>query len=58
AASAPAHLGLVAVLRGDVDGSHAGAPGAAALEAAHPGYLDALIDDLGVSASRFGVYPV
>ncbi len=34
------------------------APGAAALEAAHPGYLDALIDDLGVSASRFGVYPV
>lgn len=58
AASEPAHLGLVAVLRGDVDGSHAGAPGAAALEAAHPGYLHALIDDLGVSASRFGVYPV
>jgi len=58
AASQPAHLGLVAVLRGDVDGSHAGAPGAAALETAHPGYLDALIDDLGVSASRFGVYPV
>ena len=58
AASQPAHLGLVAVLRGDVDGSHAGAPGAAVLEAAHPGYLDALIDDLDVNASRFGVYPV
>lgn len=57
AAATPAHLGLVAVLRGDVDGSHVSAAGAATLDSAHPGYLEALIDELGVSPSRFGVYP-
>jgi len=56
AAVAPVHLGLVGVLRGDVDGSHPGMSGATALESAHPGYIGALIDELGVDPSRFGIY--
>jgi hypothetical protein len=45
-------------LRGDVDGSYAGATGAQSLDISQPGYFSALIaahSDL--SASQFGVYP-
>ena len=53
-----AHLGLVAVLRGDVDGSYGGLPGALDLDATQPTYINDLITRLGLQASQFGVYGV
>ena len=54
----PVHVGLVGVLRGDVDGSYAGAPGAQSLDTNQAGYFTALIAaHTDLSASQFGVYP-
>jgi hypothetical protein len=48
------HVGLVGVLRGDVDGSYAGAPGAQNLELV---YFKQLASDTGLNLTQFGVYP-
>ena len=54
----PIHVGLVGVLRGDVDGSYAGAPGAQSLDLTQAGYFTALLAaHTDLSASQFGVYP-
>ena len=54
----PIHVGLVGVLRGDVDGNYAGAPGAQSLDTNQSGYFTALIAaHTDLSASQFGVYP-
>ena len=46
------------LLRGDVDGSYAGAPGAQSLGTNQAGYFTALIAaHTDLSASQFGVYP-
>ncbi len=50
------HLGLVGILRGDVDGSYAGVPNAVDLDVAQPNYVNDLITRLGLQASQFGVY--
>ena len=51
-------VGLVGVMRGDVDGSFAGAPGAQSLDLTQAGYFTALIAaHTDLSASQFGVYP-
>lgn len=55
-AGTPAPVGLVAFLRGDVDGSFAGRPGALALEVEHPGYLRSLATSQGLDLSQFGIY--
>lgn len=52
----PVQAGLVAVLRGDVDGSHV-ADGAPDLDAIQPGYFDALTARTGLDLSQFGIYP-
>lgn len=52
----PVPAGLVAVLRGDVDGSHV-ADGAPDLDAVQPGYFDALTARTGLDPSQFGIYP-
>lgn len=54
--AASVHLDLVAVLRGDVDGSFAGAPGAQDLDQLRPGYIGQLISGNGLDPSQFGVY--
>jgi hypothetical protein len=52
------HVGLVGVLRGDVDGSYAGAPSAQSLGFTQAGYFTALLAaHTDLSASQFGVYP-
>ena len=54
------HVGLVGVLRGDVDGSYAGAAGALDLDtdAAHANYFTLLLAaHKELSPSQFGVYP-
>ena len=56
--AATVHVGLVGVLRGDVDGSYGGLPGAADLDATQPTYIGDLIARLGLQASQFGVYGV
>jgi hypothetical protein len=54
----PVHVGLVGVLRGDVDGSYTGAPGAQSLDINQAGYFAALIAaHADLNASQFGVYP-
>ncbi len=56
--SGPIHVGLVGVLRGDVDGSYAGAPGAQSLDTNQAGYFSALLAaHTDLSPSQFGVYP-
>ena len=50
------HLGLVGVLRGDVDGSFAGAPGSLNLDLLQPSYLHDLALQPGLNLSQFGVY--
>jgi hypothetical protein len=52
----PVQAGLVAVLRGDVDGSHV-ADGAPDLDAIQPGYFDALTARTGLDPAQFGIYP-
>ena len=58
--SSPVHVGLVGVLRGDVDGSYAGATGALDLDtdATHKDYFSLLLAaHKELSPSQFGVYP-
>ncbi len=58
--SSPVHVGLVGVLRGDVDGSYAGASGALDLDtdATHKDYFSLLLAaHKELSPSQFGVYP-
>jgi hypothetical protein len=58
--SSPVHVGLVGVLRGDVDGSYAGATGALDLDtdATHKDYFSLLLaTHKELSPSQFGVYP-
>jgi len=50
------HIGLVGVLRGDVDGSFAGAAGSLNLEVLQPNYLHDLTLQPGLNLSQFGVY--
>ena len=55
--NSPVHIGLVGYLSGDVDGSFAGAPGAADLDLTQPGYFQALVAAVpGLSLAQFGVY--
>ena len=57
-ASSPVHVGLVGYLRGDVDGSYAGAPTAQSLDLSQPDYFSALVQaHPGLSLAQFGVYP-
>lgn len=50
--------GLVGYLRGDVDGSFGGAPGALDLDVVNPGYFTQLLTEHpGLSLSQFGIYP-
>ena len=55
--AAQIHVGLVGVLRGDVDGSYAGAPGSQDLDVVQPTYIADLARDHGLQLSQFGVYP-
>ncbi len=58
--ASPVHVGLVGVLRGDVDGSYAGATGALDLDtdATHKDYFSLLLAaHKELSPSQFGVYP-
>jgi Ca2+-binding RTX toxin-like protein len=53
----PANVGLVGFLSGDVDGSFAGADGAANLDHTQNSYfIDLLAANPGLNASQFGVY--
>ena len=52
--ASPVHVGLVGYLRGDVDGSFAGAAGAASLDV---GYFTSLVENTqGLNLAQFGVY--
>jgi len=53
AASGTTHVGLVGVLRGDVDGSYSGG----GAQTADMNYFQLLAVDSGLSLSQFGVYP-
>jgi len=58
AAGAQVHVGLVGVLRGDVDGSYAGAAGASDLDVVQPTYFtDLIAGHTGLSLPQFGIYP-
>jgi Putative Ig domain/Peptidase M10 serralysin C terminal/Bacterial pre-peptidase C-terminal domain len=57
-ATTTAQVGLVGVLRGDVDGSFRGLPGTMDLDQSQPSYITDLIARLGLQASQFGVYGV
>jgi hypothetical protein len=50
------HLGLVGVLRGDVDGSYAGPAGAADLDQLQPTYFADLAADKHIDPVQFGIY--
>ena len=53
----PVHIGLVGYLRGDVDGSYAGAPGALDLDTTQSGYFTTLVTShAGLNLSQFGIY--
>ena len=54
--ASPVHVGLVAYLSGDVDGSYAGATGASDLDITEPSYFVSLVaNHPGVlSAAQFG----
>ncbi len=55
-ATSPVHVGLVGYLSGDVDGSYAGAPGAADLDVTQPGYIATLVGShTELSLAQFGV---
>jgi len=54
--SSPVHVGLVGYLSGDVDGSYAGAPGAADLDVTQPNYLATLVGNhTELSLAQFGM---
>ena len=56
-ADATVHAGLVGYLRGDVDGSFAGASGAQDLDEVQPGYFTALVaDNPALNLAQFGIY--
>jgi hypothetical protein len=56
-ADATVHVGLVGYLRGDVDGSFAGAAGALDLDATQPGYFTALVaEQPALNLAQFGIY--
>ena len=56
-AEANVHVGLVGYLRGDVDGSFAGAVGALDLDVTQPGYFGALVNDnIVLNLAQFGIY--
>jgi hypothetical protein len=52
----PLKAGLVAVLRGDVDGSYQSAPGTKKLEELDPEYFQELIAERGFNPAQFGIY--
>ena len=55
--AATVHVGLVGYLRGDVDGSFAGAAGALDLDDTQPGFFEALVaDNPALSLAQFGIY--
>jgi Ca2+-binding RTX toxin-like protein len=55
--AANVHVGLVGYLRGDVDGSFAGAAGALDLDDTQPGFFEALVaDNPALSLAQFGIY--
>lgn len=56
-AASVVQVGLVGYLRGDVDGSYAGALGALTLDTSQPDYFLNLSAATGLSLSQFGVYP-
>ena len=56
AATSPVHVGLVAYLSGDVDGSFAGVNSSQDLDDALPGYFVTLTQDHGLDSAQFGVY--
>ena len=57
AADAAVDVGLVGYLRGDVDGSFAGAAGALDLDATQPGYFTALVaEQPALNLAQFGIY--
>ena len=56
AAGSPVHVGLVAYLSGDVDGSFAGVNSSQDLDDALPGYFVTLTQDHGLDSAQFGVY--
>ncbi len=55
-ATSPVHVGLVAYLSGDVDGSFAGATNSQNLDDTQPGYFATLTQDHGLALAQFGVY--
>jgi hypothetical protein len=56
-ADATVQVGLVGYLRGDVDGSFAGAAGALDLDDAQPGYFTALVaEQPALNLAQFGIY--
>ena len=55
-ATAQVHTGLVGVLRGDVDGSFAGATGAQDLDVTQPAYFTSLSVAQGLNLNQFGIY--
>jgi hypothetical protein len=58
-ADATVQVGLVGYLRGDVDGSFAGASGALDLDDAQPGYFtDLVADQPALNLMQFGIYTV
>ena len=56
-ADATVQVGLVGYLRGDVDGSFAGASGALDLDDAQPGYFtDLVAEQPALNLAQFGIY--
>ncbi len=55
-AATPAHVGLVAYLSGDVDGSYAGVAGEQVLDVVQSGYFEQLANATGLNLSQFGIY--
>ena len=51
-----ARLGLVGVLRGDVDGGYAGPAGAADLDQLQPTYFNDLATEKHIDPAQFGIY--
>ncbi|OGB58099.1 MAG: hypothetical protein A2503_07505 [Burkholderiales bacterium RIFOXYD12_FULL_59_19] len=56
--ASPVHLGLVAYLTGDVDGSYAGASGAINLDTSQPSYFVDLVaaSNNALNLTQFGIY--
>lgn len=55
-AASPVHVGLVAYLSGDVDGSYAGAIDSQDLDDSQPDYFTTLTQDHGLDPAQFGIY--